>query len=195
MRTGPSGLALVVRATGDPLRLGPTLRREVAAVRSDVGISQIRPLAGVARETLAGPRAASRVLLLFGALALFLAALGLYGVVACVVGELTRELGVRLALGARPAALVAFVLRRALGLALAGLALGVALALAWARLRARSESPARPATLAGVALVLLCSPRPPPRSRSSRSRSPGARAARRLSRAGSGVARRRGGAG
>jgi hypothetical protein len=158
VRMGPSGLALVVRATGDPQRFGPTLRREVAAVRSDVGISQIRPLAGVARETLAGPRAASRVLLLFGALALFLAALGLYGVVACVVGELTRELGVRLALGARPAALVAFVLRRALGLALAGLALGVALALASGRLLEGAlygVTPRDPATLAGVALVLL----------------------------------------
>ena len=158
VRMGPSGLALVVRAAGDPLRLGPTLRRKVAAVRSDVGVSQVRPLAGVARETLAGPRAASRVLLLFGALALFLAALGLYGVVACVVGELTRELGVRLALGARPAALVAFVLRRALGLALAGLVLGVALALAAGRLLEGAlygVTPRDPATLAGVALVLL----------------------------------------
>jgi ABC-type antimicrobial peptide transport system permease subunit len=147
-----------VRATGDPLGLGPTLRREVAAVRGDVGVSQIKPLASVARETLAGPRAASRVLLLFGGLALFLAALGLYGVVACVVGELTRELGVRLALGARPAALVAFVLRRALGLALAGLALGVALALAAGRLLEGAlygVTPRDPATLAGVALVLL----------------------------------------
>jgi len=158
VRMGPSGLALVVRATGDPERLGPSLRREVAAVRSDVGVSQVRPLAGVARETLAGPRAASRVLLLFGTLALLLAALGLYGVVACVVGELTREMGVRLALGARPGALVAFVLRRALGLALAGLAIGVALALATGRLLEGAlygVTPRDPVTLAGVALVLL----------------------------------------
>src|SRR4029453_13934252 len=119
---------------GPPLRLGPALRREVAAVRSDVGVSQVRPLAGVARETLAGPRAASRVLLLFGALALFLAALGLYGVVACVVSELTRELGGSLALGGRRAGLVAPVPRRALGFALVGLVLGVALALAAGRL-------------------------------------------------------------
>jgi len=158
VRMGPSGLALVVRAAGDPLGIGPVLRGEVAALRSDVGVSQLRPLAGVASETLAGPRAASRVLLLFGTLALFLAALGLYGVVACAVGETTRELGVRLALGARPGSLVTLVLGRTLGLAVVGVGLGVALALAAGRLLEGAlygVSPRDPATLAGVTLVLL----------------------------------------
>ena len=158
VRMGPSGLALVVRATGDPLRLGPAVRSEVAALRTDVGVSQLGPLAGVARETLAGPRAASGVLLLFAGLALSLAALGLYGVVSCLVAEMTRELGVRLALGARPTSLVTLVLRRTLALAGIGLAIGLGLALAAGRLLEGAlygVGPRDPATLAGVTLVLL----------------------------------------
>ena len=125
VRMGPSGLSLIVRASGDPLALVPALRRELRALRGDVALSRVVPLEGLARDMLAAPRAASRVLALFAGLALFLAALGLYGVVSCLVGEELRELGVRLALGARPAALVALVLKRSLALAGAGLALGL----------------------------------------------------------------------
>jgi putative ABC transport system permease protein len=158
VRMGPSGLTLVVRASGDPLRLGPALRREVAAVRSDVALSRLAPLASVARDALAGPRAASSVLSLFAALALFLAALGLYGVVSCLVGETTRELGVRLALGAAPRALVLLVLRRTLLLAGVGLAIGLGAALAAGRLLEGAlfgVTPRDPLTLAAVGLVLL----------------------------------------
>jgi predicted permease len=158
VRMGPSGLAVVLRAAGDPGRLATALRREVAAVRSDVAVSDVVPLAGLARDSLATPRAASHVLLGFAALALGLAALGLYGVVACLVGESTRELGVRLALGAQPASLVALVLRRSLALAGLGLAAGLSAALAVGRLLEGvlfGISPRDPATLAGVTLVLL----------------------------------------
>ena len=158
VRMAPSGLTLVVRASGDPLGLGPALHRELAAVRSDVALSRLAPLAGVARDSLAGARAASSVLSLFASLALFLAALGLYGVVSCLVGETTRELGVRLALGAAPRALVLLVLRRTLVLALAGLAIGAGAALAAGRLLEGAlfgVTPRDPLTLAAVGLVLL----------------------------------------
>jgi len=158
VRMAPSGLALVVRAVGDPISLGPALRREVAAVRSDVALSRVAPLAGLARDMVAAPRAASRVLLLFGGLALLLAALGLYGVVSCLVGEETRELGVRLALGAPPASLVRLVLSRSLALAGLGLAVGLAAALAlgrWLEGLLFGISPRDPFTLAAVTLVLL----------------------------------------
>jgi ABC-type antimicrobial peptide transport system permease subunit len=155
---GPSGLTLVVRASGDPLALAPALRREVAAVRSDVALSRLAPLDSVARDALAGPRAASSVISLFAALALVLAAVGLYGVVSCLVGETTRELGVRLALGADARALVLLVLRRTLRLAGVGLALGVGMALAGGRLLEGAlfgVTPRDPLTLAAVGLVLL----------------------------------------
>jgi putative ABC transport system permease protein len=158
VRMGPSGLALVVRAAGDPISLGPAVRREVAALRRDVAVSQVLPLDGLARDMVAAPRAASRVLLLFAGLALFLAALGLYGVVSCLVSESTRELGVRLALGAQPASLVSLVLRRSLALGGLGLAVGIGAALAVGRLLEGilfGVSPRDPVTLAGVTLVLL----------------------------------------
>ncbi|HEX9185738.1 MAG TPA: FtsX-like permease family protein, partial [Vicinamibacteria bacterium] len=89
---------------------------------------------------------------------LALAALGLYGVVSCLVGESTRELGVRLALGAEPRSLVLLVLRRSLGLAGLGLAVGLAVALALGRLLEGllfGISPRDPVTLGVVSLVLL----------------------------------------
>jgi predicted permease len=158
VRMGPSGLALVVRATGDPMSLGPAVRREVARLRSDVAVSHVASLAGLAADSIAAPRAASRVLLLFAGLALLLAALGLYGVVSCLVGETRRELGVRMALGARPTALVALVLRRSLSLVCLGLAAGLVAALLlgrWLEGLLFGISPRDPATLAAVSLVLL----------------------------------------
>ena len=158
VRMGPSGLSLIVRASGDPLALVPALHRELRALRGDVALSRVVLLEGLARDMLAAPRAASRVLALFAGLALFLAALGLYGVVSCLVGEELRELGVRLALGARPASLVVLVLKRSLALAGAGLALGLLAALATGRALAGllyGMSPHDPATLLAVSLVLL----------------------------------------
>ena len=96
--------------------------------------ADVKPLERLRADSMAGPRAAAQVLGLTSLLALFLAALGLYGVLSCVVGERRHELGVRLSLGARPGTLVALVLRRSAGLAGAGLALGLACALASSRL-------------------------------------------------------------
>jgi predicted lysophospholipase L1 biosynthesis ABC-type transport system permease subunit len=158
VRMGPTSLTLVARASGDPLALSDAVRREVRASRSDVAVSRVEPLASLAEEMASPARAASRVTALFGALGLLLAALGLYGVVSCVVGEETPELGVRLALGASPATLVSLVLRRSLSLAGAGLLLGLAAALASARaLRGLlyGIAPHDPATFSAVCLVLL----------------------------------------
>ena len=130
----------------------------VADLRRDVAVTEVRPLTSVARDSIETPRAASRVLALFAGLALFLAALGLYGVVSCLVGERTHEMGVRLALGARPSSLVSLVLGRSLALAAVGLALGLGMALALSRLLEGllfGVGPRDPLTLALVAAVLL----------------------------------------
>ena len=118
----------------------------------------MKPLERLRADSMAGPRAAAQVLGLTSLLALFLAALGLYGVLSCVVGERRHELGVRLSLGARPGTLVALVLRRSAGLAGAGLALGLAGALATSRLLEGwlfGVKPHDPWTLAAVAAVLM----------------------------------------
>jgi predicted permease len=158
VRMGPSSLVAVVRGPGDPSALAAALPRAVADLRRDVAVTEVRPLTSVARDGVATPRAASRALTLFAGLALFLAALGLYGVVSCLVGERTHEMGVRLALGARPSSLVSLVLGRSLALAGIGLALGLGMALALARLLEGllfGVGPRDPLTLALVAVVLL----------------------------------------
>jgi putative ABC transport system permease protein len=157
-RMAPASLAVVLRTAGDPAALAPALRREVAAARSDLAVSEVQSLTSLARESIAGPRAAAQVLGLFAGLALSLAALGLYGVMSCLVGERRHEVGVRLALGARPSAVVSMVLGRSLAFAGLGLGLGLAAALVLGRLLegvlfgVRSHDPA---TLALVSLVLL----------------------------------------
>jgi predicted permease len=157
-RMGPSSLTATLRSSGETSPLSSVLPRAIAALRPDVAVTDVQLLTTVARDSIATPRAASRVLALFAGLALFLAALGLYGVVSCLVGERTHEMGVRLALGARPSSLVSLVLGRSLALAGVGLALGLGAALALSRLLDGllfGVSPRDPLTLAGVAAVLL----------------------------------------
>jgi ABC-type antimicrobial peptide transport system permease subunit len=127
-------------------------------VRSDVTVSDVKPLERLRADAVAGPRAAAQVLGLTSLLALFLAALGLYGVLSCVVGERRHELGVRLSLGARPGALVALVMKQSALLAGTGLALGLAGAVASSRLLEVwlfGVSPHDPWTMALAAAVLM----------------------------------------
>ena len=158
VRMGPSSLSVVLRTSNDPSAQALGLGREVAAVRSDLAVSDIVPLGTLARASISGPRAASMVLGIFGSLALFLAALGLYGVLSCLVNERRHEMGVRLALGARPGSIVSLVLGKSLALAAAGLPLGVAAALASGRLLEGllfGVGPRDPVNLLVVAAVLL----------------------------------------
>ncbi len=157
-RFGARALSAVVRTAGDPMALGPELVRVVGDVRSDVAIGDVKPLERLRGDSVAGPRVAAQVLAIAAALALFLAALGLYGVLSCLVGERMHELGVRLALGASPSELVALVLRRSAALAGAGLGLGLAGALALSRTLESwlyGVRPHDPGTLLAVAAVLL----------------------------------------
>ena len=92
-------------------------------------------------------------------LALVLAAIGIYGVMAFLVGQRTREIGIRMALGARPESVVALVLRQALVLATAGVICGGIAALIMSRLLTTmlfEVQPSDPVTYGGIALVLAC---------------------------------------
>jgi putative ABC transport system permease protein len=157
-KLGAGALSAAIRTSGPPMALAQTLERTVAAIRGDVTVSETKPLERLRADAVAGPRAAAQVLGLTSLLALFLAALGLYGVLSCAVVERRHELGVRLSLGARPKALVVLVLKRSAILAGAGLALGLAGALAASRLLEGwlfGVAPHDPATLAAVAAVLM----------------------------------------
>ena len=128
--------SLMVRVNGDAAAALPTLRREILAVDARVPIYQAMPLTRAIASQQAEVPIAMGVLSFAGGLALLLTTLGLYGVVAVSVGQRTREIGIRMALGARSAAIVTLVLREGLRLVAIGVPLGIAASLASARLLA-----------------------------------------------------------
>jgi hypothetical protein len=125
--------ALVVRAAGDPAALAPAVRRAVLGVSAEVRFVEVTPM----RERFAGLlgpwRLGAALFTAFGALALAVAAVGLYSVLAFDVAERQRELGIRAALGAGRRALVGLVMARAARVVGAGAAVGALLALAAGR--------------------------------------------------------------
>ena len=121
---------IVVRTAGDAAALTAAVRAAVQAVDRTIAAYDIRPMAQVRAESMAERRFVLLLVAAFGALALVMAAIGVYGVMALVVAERTTEIGIRLALGAAPATVLAAVLREGLTLAGAGVAAGLAAAVA-----------------------------------------------------------------
>jgi putative ABC transport system permease protein len=154
--TAPRGV--VVRAAGDPAALAASVRAAVWSIDRDLPISHLRPMREVVGATLDETRFYAVLLGLLGVIALALAAVGIYGVMAYSVSQRTREFGLRLALGAQPGAIVGMVLRRGLALAAVGLGVGVAGAVGVTRFlgsQLYGLSPTDPGTLARGVLLLL----------------------------------------
>lgn len=116
---------LIRTSGGDPVTLAGDARRAVAAIDPDLPLADVRPFRGVVDDAMADTRFALVLLTAFGVLALLLAAVGLYGVLAYVVRQRRAEIGVRLAFGAATSGIVALVLRQGMALAAVGVALGV----------------------------------------------------------------------
>jgi putative ABC transport system permease protein len=125
-----SSTYVLARAAGDPNALAPALRGVVAELDPELAVTDVRTLDRRIAESLGAPRFRSRLFLAFCLLALVLAAVGIYAVTASSVVERTREIGVRIALGARKRTVVGEVVRRAMRPAVAGLAIGLLAALA-----------------------------------------------------------------
>jgi putative ABC transport system permease protein len=155
----PVGLiCLAVRTAGAPRALGHALSEAVWQVDPEQAVAFLMPLDDLAAQSLALRRLSTLLVGLFAAVALGLAALGVYGVVSQAVARRTREIGVRMALGAQPAAVVGELLRRSLGLAAGGAVLGVLGALAMARLLRSlllGVTPADPVAFAAAVACLL----------------------------------------
>jgi putative ABC transport system permease protein len=129
-------MRLVVRADGDPAALTRMVREELSQLDRDVPLSQVTTLSRALDATVAAPRMRANLLGLFAALAMALAAIGVYGVVAYMVGQRTQEIGVRRALGATAGDVLAMLLREAMRPVGIGIAIGIAGAMAMTRLLA-----------------------------------------------------------
>lgn len=130
----PSDSRTNVRVNGDAAAMMPAIRREIAAVDPAVPLSEDYPLEARVAFTFRHVRMAMTMLVSFAALSIVLAATGLYGVVAFVMSLRTREIAIRMALGARPEQVRMLVVRHGLSVAVFGAAIGLAAAVAGARL-------------------------------------------------------------
>jgi putative ABC transport system permease protein len=152
------GSQLMVRTSAEPAAMVEPIRKTVTGTDPNVVIHRIEPLEAIATATLFERRLAVGLLGVVGALALVIAAVGIYGVLNGTVNERQRELGVRMAVGASPARLLAMVLWDGLVVAGAGVAIGLALTVplrgAVSGLLYRAD-PAEPVLLLGVAGGLL----------------------------------------
>jgi putative ABC transport system permease protein len=153
----PPDMDVVVRAAANPLQLATTLREIVHSMDKDQAISAVRSMDDVVSASVAQPRFSSELLSLFAALALVLAAVGLYGVIAYTSIQRTHEIGIRMASGASPGDVLRLVLGQGLRLALTGAGIGILGALALTRLMQGllfQVSATDPATYIGVTTVL-----------------------------------------
>ena len=151
-------IELVVRASGDPTALAEPVRAALRAADPHVPVQRVNTLDAIVSKSIVEPRLYTLLLGAFAALAMVLAAIGLYGLIAYSVTQRTHELGVRVALGASRGEIVRLVIGQGMRLALAGAAVGLAAALATARLVAglvKGTEPNDPATLVAVVTVLL----------------------------------------
>ncbi len=125
---------LVVRTTGDPMALAGAVRSEVRALDPNIPVANIRPMTEVVATSLATPRLTGFLMGTFAAIALTLAAVGIYGVLSYLVARRTHEIGIRLAVGADRSQVLAMVLKQGLTLAGAGIAVGMIAAFLLTRL-------------------------------------------------------------
>lgn len=157
-RFSTESMSLVVRTDGDPATLASAAREAVRQVHAQAPVSAVRTMAAVAATGVATERTAARALGVFGGLALVLAAVGLYGVMSRLVVDRARELGVRLALGAAPAAIRHLVLARTLRIAGGGVFAGAAASVMVSRQLGsilHGLDTLDPLTMASSALVLV----------------------------------------
>jgi predicted permease len=127
---------LYARTAGDPRQAVEPLRRAVHSLDPDAGVFDSMPMAENINAALFAERLAATMLAVMGVVALLLAALGLYGVMAYAVAERRHEIGIRIALGARPGDVVGMVVKQGMALTLVGLAIGTVAAIAVTRLAA-----------------------------------------------------------
>jgi len=159
--TSPS-MALIARTAGEPSALTNAARAAIAEVDPGQPLFDVQPLEALVSSSLGQRRFTLTLMLMFGLVALVLAAVGIYGVMAYTVAQRTQEIGIRMALGARPVTVLSMVLRDGMTLVAIGLAVGVGAALALGRVvssllygTSTTDAPTYVVIAAALALVAL----------------------------------------
>ncbi|HET9373244.1 MAG TPA: ABC transporter permease [Vicinamibacterales bacterium] len=152
------GGTLVIRTAGQPLAIAASVKAAVRELDDDIPVVGIRTMDDIVATSITAPRLTSSVLIAFAAVALTLAAIGIYGLLAYLVAERSKEIGIRMAIGARSGSIVSLVVRHGVALALGGIIAGVAASFFATRFiesQLHDVSALDPATFAIVPVILL----------------------------------------
>ncbi len=154
----PQSSTVVARAVGDPRSIAGVIRSAIASVDPDIPVPSLHTMQDVLDDSLSQRHFQAMLGAVFAGTALLLAAIGIYGVVACSVARRTNEIGIRAALGARPSDLLWLVVRQGMAPVIVGLLGGIAVALALGRVLGGllfEIKAYNPATIASVAVIML----------------------------------------
>jgi len=154
---GYNTMTLVIRGTGDPAVFAAPVRSAVRQLDAQLPVGNVQPMTTLVSKSMSKSQLSTALFGVFGGLGLLLAAIGIYGVMSYTVQQRSREMGIRLALGARPRSVLGLVLGRGLRLAVVGIVLGVAGAFAATRLMRSllfEVAPVDHVTFVAVPLVL-----------------------------------------
>ncbi len=154
----PAEMTLAIRTASDDPQMGAMLRRVVSDLNPQVPVSEVKTMSTVVSEAVATPASTTSLFIVFASLALVLGMIGIYGVLSFLVSKRTREIGIRLALGAQRRDVLLLIMKEGAKFSFVGIALGVAGAVAATRLLASElygVSARDPITYAGVAIVMI----------------------------------------
>jgi putative ABC transport system permease protein len=154
---GANRMNVAARVRGDPESMAPQVRAVLRSLDRDIPLAGVQAVESILSDSISGARLRTQLLVGFAAVALVLAVVGLYGMLAYSVTQRSREMGIRIALGARPGAVFRLIVRQGMVLVIVGVVLGIAGAFAAARvMRAQlfAVAPTDPTVFAFVAVVL-----------------------------------------
>jgi putative ABC transport system permease protein len=156
-RRVPSQMTIAIRTASDDSQITAMLRGSVAALNHEVPVSEVKTMGAVVTEAVSAPASTTSLFVAFAALALLLGIIGIYGVLSFLVSQRTREIGVRIALGAQRGDVLYLVMKEGARFSFAGIAVGLTGAFLVTRLMSSElygVSPLDPLTYLGVALVM-----------------------------------------
>jgi predicted permease len=153
----PSEMTIAIRTASDESQIAALLRERVAALNHEVPVSEVQTMGAVVSEAVSAPASTTSLFVAFAAVALLLGIIGIYGVLSFLVAQRTREIGLRIALGAQRSDVLVLIMKEGAKFSLAGIAVGLIGAFLVTRLMSSElygVSPLDPVTYIGVAVVM-----------------------------------------